>query len=340
MIFVTGGTGLIGSHLLFELVSSGKKVKALKRETSDLQQVLKIFSFYSEHPENLFEQIEWVNGDMLDYFELEKLLAGAEEVYHCAAIISFKKNERKMMISNNVEGTANLVNASIENGVKKFCHMSSVAALGRAMNGFSTNEETNWVPSKKISGYSESKFFSETEIWRGMEEGLDAVIVSPSIVLGPGNWSKGSPQLFKTIWDGLQFYTRGITGYVDVNDVVRAAVLLMDDDHFEKCKNQRYVLNAENLSYQDLFSHISDALNKPRPKYFASPLLLKAVASLSNLYGMLTGKTPAVTSETATSAQTVTHFDGSKITRAINFKYLPVKESIYRTASILKRDLE
>jgi len=277
MIFVTGGTGLVGAHLLYQLTLAGHAVKALKRETSNLQQVLKTFSYYTLNPEALFTQIEWVNGDMLEYFELEKILTGITEIYHCAAIVSFDPKERKKMIANNVEGTANLVNAALENGVRKFCHVSSVAALGQLENGQLIAEETNWVPSKKVSGYSESKFFSEAEIWRGMEEGLDAVIVNPSIILGPANWETGSAKMFKTVWDGMKFYTNGITGFVDVKDVVSAMILLMNDTNFSTVKNKRFLLSSENCSYRDIFFQIADALGKPRPKYFASSFLLGIV---------------------------------------------------------------
>jgi len=253
MVFVTGGTGLIGSHLLYELVSSGKKVTALRRKSGDIKQVLKIFSLYSDDPEGLFARINWVTGDILDFFGLQDLLAGATEVYHCAAVISFSKRDRGKMITNNVGGTANIVNACIQNGVPKLCHVSSVSALGKAQKDSLTDELTNWVPSKKVSGYSESKFFSEMEIWRGIEEGLDAVIVNPSVVLGPGKWSSGSAQFFKAVWDGLKFYTGGATGFVDVNDVVRAMITLMEDTNFKRCKNQRYILNSENVSYRELF---------------------------------------------------------------------------------------
>jgi nucleoside-diphosphate-sugar epimerase len=340
MIFVTGGTGLIGAHLLYKLISSGKKVKALKRKTSNLQRVLKIFSFYSENPEKLFNQIEWVDGDMLDYFRLEKLLAGTTEIYHCAAIVSFSKNERKQMVHNNVEGTANLVNAALETGVKKFCHVSSVSALGTNQNDFVIDEQTNWVPGKKVTGYSHSKFFSEAEIWRGIEEGLDAVIVNPSIVLGPGNWENGSSQLFKTVWNGMKFYTKGTTGYVDVKDVVRAMILLMEDENFETCKNQRFLLNAENLSYQELFIQIADALAKPKPKFYASPLMTEFAWRGAKLFGLFSKNQPPISGETAHAAHTKNLFDGSKITQSIHFEYLPVSESIKQTATLLKKDMQ
>lgn len=338
MIFVTGGTGLIGSHLLFELVSAGKKVKALKRKTSNLQQVLKIFACYHKKPEQLFKQIDWVDGDILDYFGLEKILAGAEEVYHCAAIVSFSRKERKKMIQNNVEGTANIVNAALETGVKKFCHVSSVSALGGNQNGYSTDELTNWIPSKRVTGYSQSKFFSETEIWRGIEEGLNAVIVNPSIVLGPGNWETGSSRLFKTVWDGLNFYTKGVTGFVDVKDVVKVMVMLMEDNNFENCKNQRYLLNAENLSYQELFRQIARALNKPAPKYFASRFIMELAWRGAFVYGLMAKNTPALSRETALAANSKSLFDGTKITRTIDFDYTSVADSIKQTAGFLLQD--
>ena len=338
MIFVTGGTGLIGAHLLFELTKKEEKVKALKRETSNLGQVRKVFSYYTENPEVQFEKIDWINGDILDYFGLEKLLKGVDEIYHCAATISFEAGDRKRMIANNVEGTENIVNAALENGVKKLCHVSSVAALGRLQNDEPVSEETNWMPSKKISGYSESKFFSEAEVWRGIEEGLNAVIVNPSIVLGPGNWNSGSSKLFKTIWDGMKFYTKGVTGFVDVKDVVDAMVLLMEDDNFTTCKNQRYLLNAENWSYQNLFYEIADKLEKPRPKYFATDFLLNLAWRGAAVYSSVSGRPATITREAVAGSNKTNNFDGSKITRCFNFKYTPVSDSIRQTATIFKKD--
>lgn len=338
MIFVTGGAGLVGAHLLYELTLAGHKVKALKRETSNLQQVLKTFSYYTQNSEALFARIDWVDGDILDYYTLENLLKGVTEVYHCAAIVSFDPNERKKMIANNVEGTANLVNAAIENGVKKFCHVSSVAALGQVENGALITEETNWLPSKKVSGYSESKFFSEAEVWRGMEEGLDAVIVNPSIILGPANWETGSAKMFKTVWKGLKFYTNGITGFIDVNDVVQSMILLMNDANFATAKNNRFLLSSENCLYRHIFSQIADALGKTRPKFFASNSLLGLVWRAARLASVFTGKSPLITRETAANGSKIRNFDGSKITRMFGFQYSPVSGSIQKTAAIFKRE--
>lgn len=326
--------------MLYELTSAGKNVKALKRETSNLQQVIKTFSYYTVNSKDLFSRIEWVNGDILDYFSLEGILNEVSEIYHCAAIVSFDPKERKRMIANNVEGTANLINAAIENGVKKICHVSSIAALGRLEDGLLVTEETNWVPAKRISGYSESKFFSEAEVWRGIEEGLDAVIVNPSIIFGPSNWETGSSKMFKTIWNGMKFYTRGITGFVDVKDVVKAMILLMDETNFEKAKNQRFLLNSENLSYERVFGQIADALIKPRPKYFASDMLLKIVWRAAKAASLFSGNPSLITRETVANSNNEFNFDGSKIVKQFNFEYLPISESIKQTAAFLKSDMQ
>ncbi|WP_163322427.1 NAD-dependent epimerase/dehydratase family protein [Draconibacterium mangrovi] len=340
MIFVTGGTGLVGAHLLYEFCKTGKKVKALKRNTSNLEQVRKTFAYYTDDARQLFDTIEWVDGDILDYFSLEKLLNGVTEIYHCAAIVSFESKERQRMISNNVEGTANLVDAAIENGVKKICHVSSIAALGKLQNGALVTEETNWVPSKKNSAYSESKFYSETEIWRGIEEGLDAIIVNPSIIFGPANWENGSAKIFKTIWDRMKFYTKGVTGFVDVFDVVRPMIKLMEAENFENSKNQRYILSAENLSYQQVFTQIAEALQKPKPTIWANDFLMGFVWRAATFASWFTRKPPLITREAATGRNTVNNFDGTKITRMTGYHYLPIAESIKKTAGFLKEDLD
>ncbi|HSO88812.1 MAG TPA: NAD-dependent epimerase/dehydratase family protein [Draconibacterium sp.] len=339
MIFVTGGTGLVGAHLLFELTSAGNRVKALKRKTSNIQQVLKTFSYYSETPKELFNRIEWVDGDILDYFVLEKILEDVTEIYHCAAIVSFNPKERQKMIASNVEGTSNLVNAALENGVKKICHVSSIAALGRLDDQQLITEETNWVPSKKISGYSESKFFSEVEIWRGIEEGLDAVIVNPSIIFGPANWETGSAKMFKTVWGGMKFYTKGITGFVDVKDVVRAMILLMNEENFEAAKNQRFLLTSENLSFQNVLCQIADALGKARPQIYASGIILELGWRLIKFVSLINRKQPLITRESVATSKAKNNYDGSKIIKQFNFKYLTVSDSIKQTSGFLKSDM-
>ena len=339
MVFVTGGTGLVGAHLLYKLAKGEKQVLALKRASSDVFATQKIFAYYADQPEVLFKKIKWVDGDILDYFSLEKLLKGVDTIFHCAAIVSFDARQRQQMIGNNVEGTANLVNAALENNVRKFCHVSSIASLGRNTEGYPVTEETKWVPSKKNSGYSESKFFSETEVWRGIEEGLDAVIVNPSIILGPGNWGQGSPKLFKTIDNGLKVYTKGVTGYVDVRDVVKAMLLLTEDQLFEQCKGERFLLSAEDWSYQDFFNAIANALGKKPPRYFANDFVLGLAWRAAYLWQLLSGKPPLVSKDSVANANATYAFDGSKIKSfAQGFEYRDIAQTIQEVSGFLKNE--
>ena len=199
--------------------------------------------------------------------------------------------------------------------------MSSIAALGKTQDGSEINEETYWTPSKRKSGYSLSKFFSEMEVWRGIEEGLDAVIVNPSIIMGPGNWDIGSPKLFQSIWKGLNYYTKGISGFVDVRDVVKTMILLMDEQQFVQVKNQRFILNAGNMSYQDFFNKIADGLNKPRPRSFASDIKLQIAWRMAKTASLFTGKRPVITREAVSGTNQKNQYSGEKITRTIGFEY-------------------
>lgn len=340
MIAVTGGTGLVGSHLLLGLAREGKKIRALHRKSSDRELVRKIFSWYDSDYENLFDQIEWVEGDVMDVFSLEKFLEEVHLVYHCAAVVSFESRRRRELIRNNVEGTANLVNAALLCGVKKICHVSSNSALGKTGNEMAVTEETRWLPSRRNSGYSVSKFFSESEIWRGVEEGLEAVVVNPSIILGPGNWHKGSAAFFPLIDGGFRFFSEGITGYVDVRDVVDALLLLTKPQNFERAKSQKFLLNAENISFRELFNRIADELGKKRPSVYASGLLLEVGWRVSFVYGFIMGKSLRITREMAVNSRAKIYFDGSKIIRMFDFRYRPIQEAIQHTALCYMKEKE
>ncbi|HZL11029.1 MAG TPA: NAD-dependent epimerase/dehydratase family protein [Prolixibacteraceae bacterium] len=339
MILVTGGTGLVGAHLLYELTTSGQRVKALRRQQSNTEWVKKIFSYYTDQADTLFSQIEWVEGDILDYLSLEEALKGVTGIYHCAAMVSFHGDDNDTMLNNNVKGTGNLIDAAIHNGVRRFCHVSSIAALGKTQDGSVITEETYWTPSKRKTGYSLSKFFSEMEVWRGIEEGMEAVIVNPSIIMGPGNWNIGSPMLFQSIWKGLKYYTKGIAGFVDVRDVVKAMILLMDEQRFDQVKNQRFILNSGNLNFQDFFNKIADRLNKPRPRNFASDIKLHIAWRMAKAGSFFTGKRPLITRDTVSSSNQKNQYSGEKITRTIGFEYRSLDSSIADIAEIFLKDM-
>jgi dihydroflavonol-4-reductase len=335
MNLVTGGTGLVGSHLLLELLKAGKPVRALKRSSSNTQAVLKVFRFYSLQVDELYNKIEWVEGDVLDYFSLLEAMDGVAHVYHCAAMVSFDPADKARMMKNNVDGTANMINAALEKGVKKFGFVSSTAALGGPVDGEPADETMIWKPSKTISAYSESKFKSEMEVWKGSEEGLKVVMVNPSIILGPGNWQKGSASFFYRIWKGMRFYTNGITGYIDVRDVSFALISLMNSD----ISGERFILSSENLSFKEVFTMIANALGKNPPSVYATPRITWAACLADGIRSKLFHTERALSGESLSAAHQKVLFSNNKIRQALGFEFIPMAVSIKDTARLFLEEM-
>lgn len=327
MIFITGCTGLLGSHLVAEIVKGQKsedksQIKLLCRENSDLSLLKNVLSRYNfdEIPNN----IEFVYGDVLDYDVLEEAMRDVDEVYHCAAVVSFDASDKNSLMRVNVEGTKNMVNAALQCGVKKFCHVSSIAALGRALEGETIDENSPWTHSKNNSVYSNSKHEGEMEVWRGIAEGLNATIVNPSLILGAGKWDSSSCELFNTIAKGFPFYTTGINGFVDVKDVARAMIMLMENNKF----GQRYCLNGALISYQDLFKLMADNFKVKAPYIKVGKFLSEIAWRVFWLIGKIKGKKPLITKETARTATRRYSYSSAKIIKELNFTFTPIEESV------------
>jgi len=333
MILVTGGTGLVGAHLLFDLLQKEDKVYAIKRSHSSLDQLEQIFSFYSADPQSLLSKIEWIEAELLDYFSLEEALIGISQVYHCAALVSFKKKDKQKMLHANIEGTKNLVNASLHHNIEKLIHVSSIAALGRAEKGESANEKTPWKDSDKDSPYSISKYQSEMEVWRGIAEGLNAVIVNPSVILGPGDWSKGSPSFFKMMDKGMKYYSHGMNGYIYVRDVTRAMIELMDSD----ISGERFVLNGEDLTYLEFFNMMAKSLNKPFPSVEAKAWMMNLAWRGAYIKGFFSRKAPELTKSTARSFMSSYSYSSKKLVNAINFEYTALQKAIMLIGDCFKK---
>ena len=335
MILVTGGTGFVGAHLLVQLLNKGKTIKAIRR-SDDLKLTRKIFSYYFDDVEDAINKIEWVNADILDINALKDVFKdNITEVYHCAATVSFNPKDKQRMMAVNINGTANIVNLSLIYKVKKLCHVSSIAALGRTElpESFVT-EDTHWKQSKQNSNYAVSKYGGEREVWRGIQEGLDAVIVNPSVILGPGDWDKGSAQIFSTLAKGTMFYTKGVNGYVDVKDVAKAMITLMDGD----IVNERFVLSAENLSYYDLFSKMLFVYGKKAPAIHATRPLLEVGWRVEKLKSFLTGISPLITKETARTSRNKYNYSSDKIIKALDFTFTSIDKTIKDTCELYLKE--
>jgi dihydroflavonol-4-reductase len=332
MILVTGGTGLVGSHLLYELTRKGHKVKALLRPGKKPYETRKLFNCFSAENEHLIDLVEWVEGDVLDSFSLQQAMQEVDYVYHCAAMISFNPRELKTMLAVNIEGTANVVNACIEKGIKKLCHVSSIASLGQAEKGEMIDENAKWKTSRINSGYAISKYGGEREVWRGIEEGLNAVIVNPSVIIGAGCHRKATNRLFHNIENFLPYYISGINGYVDVRDVVNAMIILMEST----VSSERFVLNSENLSLRDFFTKAANILGKPHPRIALNGIFMNMVAWLDEIGGRLTKSTPLLTRENVRASMSKSYYSAEKFSSAFRYSFIPMTESLTEAFRILE----
>ncbi|MFA6922676.1 MAG: NAD-dependent epimerase/dehydratase family protein [Bacteroidales bacterium] len=337
MILVTGGTGLVGSHLLFELLKTEERIKAIKRSESNLNLTKKIFSYYSNDYEKIFSRIDWVDADVCDLQALTIAMKGIEKVYHCAAKISFHKKDFELMVKTNVEGTANVVHAAIENKIKKICYISSIAAIGRAKREIDEiTEETTWNESHHNSNYSKSKYSAEKEILKGIENGLNAVIVNPSVIIGPGDWKKGSANLIYTVSKGMKYYTLGVNGYVDVRNVVKSMIQLMNSE----IKNERFIISSENLTYKDLFFLIADSLHCKRPYIRVNMFISKIALAVNTLLKLFGNDYDIITPETARTANNKYFYSSKKIKERLNFEFIPINKSIDDTCKLFLKDMK
>lgn len=331
MILVTGATGFVGEHTLRELVLRGYEVKAMYRNA-------RLQGGHGQLKDLPADKIHWVQGDLSDIWSLEDALEGVETVFHTAAFISYDPRHRDQLFETNIAGTARLVNACLHTGVKRLVYVSSIAALGEAAEpGMPVDEKASWKTDLGHSNYAISKFKAENEVWRGMEEGLEVIVVNPSVILGPGKVASGSNQLFRKIAQGMLFYSPGGTGFVDVRDVARSMIALQEAN----VVNQRWVLNAVNLSYQTLFNQMAAALKVKAPGILPPRLLAEVGWRLNLLWSRISGKQAFITKETVQSAYRNRSFGGNAILKALpGFAYTPWNDTIDAGAQACKAELQ
>lgn len=322
MILVTGATGFLGAELVFQLLQTEEKVRCTKREDSVIPENLLSFS----------DKIEWFTADILDLSDLEDAFAGITHVYHCAALVSFDEKLKAKMLEVNAEGTTNVVNLCVQFTVQKLVYVSSIAALGNAKIGELINEKCFWEGFEIKDAYAVSKYRAEMEVWRGINEGLNAVIVNPSVVIGAAAGTKGSGAIFESVKDGLTYYTRGETGFVDVEDVACCMILLMKN----AVSQERFIINAENISYKNLFEQTADEFGIDKPQKLAKPWMLNLAWRLTAFKNLFLGKKGGINKTVSKTADKISKYDNTKIKALLNYEFIPLKQSITKIVNSLK----
>jgi len=326
MILVTGGSGLVGSHLLYFLLKENRTVRAIRREKSDLSKVLKVFSYYTNNAEELYHRIEWIEADITKIPSLSEAFKGITKVYHCAAFISFDTSHFEKLRKVNIEGTANVVNLCLANSIEKLCYVSTVAALGFLENGNIIEEDTEWKPEAENSVYAISKYGAEMEVWRGIQEGLKAVIVNPSVIVGEGFWDSGIGTILKIIDKKMPFYPNGGVGIVDVRDVVKIMILLMESDK----TNRKFILSAHIIFYKTLFYELTALLGRKPPKGEIEKWKLMFLSKIDWFVHHLLGTKRKLPKALVKSLYTVSFYNNDKIKKALDYNFIPLQETLQR----------
>lgn len=336
MILVTGGTGLVGSHLLYQLSLENDAIRAIHRKNSDLNAVKNVFRYFSSDYELLFKKIDWVEADITDIISLEEAFKNVTEVYHAAALVSFNLKDYDAMDEINIEGTSNIVNFCIANKVKKLCFVSSIATIEKSAASQMMDETDEWNMEKISYGYAMTKYASEMEVWRASQEGVPVVIVNPGVILGAGFWHQGSGAIFQKIDKKFNFYAEGVTGFVSVNDVVKAMILLMKSD----IVNQRYILVAENSSFKYIFYQIAQNLGKKPPSIKVTKLMGAIGWRLEKLKSVFTNVPATLTKHTAKSIHEKHYYSSEKIHLALNFNFESISETIKSVCALYQKEIK
>lgn len=329
MILVTGGTGLLGSNLLFELSGGNESLRAIYRNPAKLKTVRKLFiKLDPQGGEARFAKIRWLPCDVLDVVTLEEAMTGCDYVYHCAAMVSFRRRDFPAMMKINRQGTFNVVNIALDLKIKKLCYVSSTAAVGKVKKDgvYYVTETNKWTQSPKTSGYSITKYSAEKEVWRAMEEGLNAVIINPSVIFGPGSWEESSLTIFRTLSNGLKFYTKGSNAFVDVRDVCKAMITLQQG----AVSGQRFLCTGTNMAFRALFELIAGELNVKAPVFCANPLLCGIAWRLASLKALF-GEKATITKESAASSQAYVEYDSSRLQDTLGLQFRDIRDTIAYT---------
>jgi dihydroflavonol-4-reductase len=320
-ILVTGGTGFLGAYLLPLLCDKGYAVRATMRKGSSFQMV-----------ERIRHQVEWVEADIRDVIALESAFEGVTHVIHCAALVSFDPRDFRRMHQINAEGTANVVNLSLDFDVQKLLHVSSIAALGRSKERPHLDESAKWLTSPDNSQYAISKYQAEQEVRRGEAEGLQVSIVNPSVIVGAQPWDQGMARFFPQIDKGLPLSPSGSSGFVDVRDVARFMLHVLESD----LQGERYILNASNLLHREFFGMIAAELGRKAPSIIIGPKLMELAWRVDWLKSTILRKSRQVTKESGRAAVSNYTYANEKSKAVFGFQYTPIEQTLREMALLYK----
>lgn len=311
-VLVTGGTGFLGSNLAKALLREGCSVRILRRPHSDLRAI-------GNAP------VEHCIGDVRDSRSLTRAMKGCDTVFHTAAVISYWRRERNVMYDINIRGTRNVVEACLETGVQKFIHTSSIAAIGYPETGPYADESNAFNWDRFDVGYRISKHRAEEEVREGIRRGLQAVLLNPSVIIGPGDIHFHGGQIIRDVLKRrIFYYLEGGMNVVYVDDVVRGHLAAARVGRV----GERYILSGENLTHREIFSITAGIVGGIRPFFKLPVRLVRWIGAFAEGTGGLLGRKPWVTRELLAGAGLANYFTCQKASRELGYTVTPFSEAV------------
>ena len=330
-IGITGASGFLGSHLVHQLMRAKHEIVAIKRASSSLSEFNLCSAHYEQHIDSKF--LTWVDCELYDTISLTELFKQCDIVIHTAALISYLKSDRDQLIRVNEEYTANVVNSCLQAGIKRFIGVSSTGALSKRGEDEAIKESFEWDEGAPYAFYGLTKYLGEKQIWRAKEEGLDVIVINPGVILGFGDWNKGSLRLFRNAYNRFPFYSTGSTGFIGVEDLCKACEYFLDSEEI----NEQYIAITDNLNFMQVSYMMADGFEVKRPYIKVAGLIHMIIHQVIRLKEFI-GFKGMLSRETSRSAILQSHFDNSKLRMTLPFELEPISSVITNSCMAYKKN--
>ena len=325
MLLISGATGFVGRHLVVAFLQSQQSIIALYR-TEEKKKETQLFLERNSLTSFQLSLLQWRQANLNDWESLDVAFKGATKVFHCAALVSLYPGSEDQMMAVNVVGTQQMLHLAQKNNIRWFGYISSIAALGQSSAGNVIDSKSLWNKEELHTAYAYTKQLAELEVWKAMQEGLQAAILNPGVVLGLGHPNSPLEQLLLQAKRKKIPVSPGSTGFVSILDVTQAALKI-----FEKAAHKkRFILVSENWTYLECFEQLTKRLPNRSQIKKISESQLRWIYQIERILGLL-GRKRKLSLPLINSLCSRSVYDGQDIVKTYkNFQYVSLESELDR----------